>query len=281
MRPDSSPAASLPKIAIIAGSGSLPLTLIEACRRQQRPFHVFVIRGSDLSLPANIPADTIELGKVGALQRLLDAHAIKAVSFAGQLTRPGRGNLQTDAQGRKLLRKILPTLLFGGDNALLGLIVQYFEQQLRLEVIGADTLCPALLATPGPLGKIMPGEQDIPDILAAIEQARQLGRKDKGQAVAIRHGVLLGKEDKGGTRALLERIRPQGERAGVLVKALKPGQDRRVDLPSIGPDTVRQAQAAGLSGIAVEAGQALILEKEETRRLADALGLFVYGFTDD
>src|SRR5206468_3153342 len=106
-----------------------------------------------------------------------------------------------------------------------------------------------------------------------------LGAVDVGQAVVVQQGIVLGVEAVEGTDALLQRVGPLRREGpgGVLVKLAKPAQDRRMDLPTVGPETVRRAQQAGLAGIAVESGGAMILDRDEMVRLADAAGLFVLG----
>jgi hypothetical protein len=131
---------------------------------------------------------------------------------------------------------------------------------------------------PGPLGRLVPTADHLADIAAGIAAASDLGRRDLGQAVIAAGGQVLGRETMGGTAVMLDHARHlPAVRGGVLVKIAKPGQERRVDLPSVGADTVRQAAAAGLMGIALEAGGALVIGREEVVRAADEAGLFVYG----
>ncbi|MFM7345300.1 MAG: UDP-2,3-diacylglucosamine diphosphatase LpxI domain-containing protein, partial [Tagaea sp.] len=137
--------------------------------------------------------------------------------------------------------------------------------------LGAQDVVPELLAPEGALGAVAPASAEIAFGLAA---AKAWGGTQKGQAVLVRDGAVVAREGRGGTAAML---RGHDARGAVLVKAAMPGQERRVDLPTIGPDTVAQARDAGLRGIAVEAGAALILDRAETAAAADAAGLFLAG----
>lgn len=111
-----------------------------------------------------------------------------------------------------------------------------------------------------------------------VAAARELGRLDRGQAVLVADGQVVAREETGGTtRMLANAVAAQKARGGVLVKIAKPGQERRVDLPSVGTETVRQSAKAGLAGIALEAGGSLVIDREGVVRAADEAGLFVVG----
>ena len=136
-----------------------------------------------------------------------------------------------------------------------------------------------LRATTGAFGKCRPDEAANADIARGVEVVRRIGELDIGQAAVVRDGIVLGVEAAEGTAGLLARLVPfRGpERGGVLIKLAKPNQERRADLPTIGPDTVSGAEAAGLSGIAVMTGATLVIDRAETVARADAAGLFVCG----
>ena len=132
------------------------------------------------------------------------------------------------------------------------------------------------------MGSHLPDPVAAQDIVRGFEVARSLGAADVGQAVVVQEGIVLGVEAAEGTDALLARcfdLRQAGL-GGVLIKAKKPQQERRADLPTIGVDTIKNAHAAGLRGIAIEAGHALIIDKSSVSALADDLVIFVVGHTD-
>jgi UDP-2,3-diacylglucosamine hydrolase len=155
-------------------------------------------------------------------------------------------------------------------------------------VIGAHEVVPGLLADTGPLGAHAPTDEDRRDIEAGIAAANALGALDVGQGAVAVGGRVVALEGAEGTDAMLARVadlRKDGRisirRRGVLVKLCKPQQDERADLPSIGPSTVAGAHAAGLAGIAVEAGRALVLERARLVEEADRSGLFILGIERD
>jgi DUF1009 family protein len=271
------PLPSEGKLGIVAGGGTLPHHLVAACRAVGREVFVLALEGqADKDLTANVAHDWNRLGAVGAGIDKLRAAGAQDLVFAGRVKRPGLAALRPD---RKAL-SILATVAGGfgaGDNAILAAVTRALEGE-GFRIVGAEEILAGLLAVEGAYGARRPDDADSADIVRGIEAARALGRADKGQAAVMRAGVVLGLEDEEGTDALLARCAAGGGgKGGVLVKVAKPGQERRVDLPTIGPDTVENAARAGLAGIAVEAGGALVIDRMEVARRADAAGLFVIG----
>jgi DUF1009 family protein len=147
-------------------------------------------------------------------------------------------------------------------------------------VEGAHEVMGGLTLAAGSLGRLSPSADDAADIQRALLVARTIGALDVGQGAVSRDGSVLAVEAREGTDAMLRRVAAPANgaaRRGVLAKASKPGQDARIDLPTIGPATVELAAAAGLAGIAGEAGRVLVIDRAETVRLADTLGLFITG----
>lgn len=266
------------KLGIIAGSGELPRLVIAACRDRGRPAYVAAIAGA--CEPATVERCEHSWFDIAAVGRLVDSlrrHACREVVLAGPVRRPDLGQLRPDWQGLRLLPKVARAYM-RGDDALLRTLVGFLEEQ-GFRVVGADQLIADLAAPAGALGRIMPSKDDRADIERGFLAARAIGALDIGQAAVVRGGQVLALEAAEGTDAMLRRsaeIAPPGK-GGVLVKAAKPGQERRVDLPTIGTATVSAAAAARLNGIAVEAGAALVIDRAAVARAADEAGLFVVG----
>jgi DUF1009 family protein len=165
-----------------------------------------------------------------------------------------------------------------GDDGLLSAVIKELEAE-GFRVVGVDTILGGVLAPLGPFGRVAPDAQAEADIAHGLRVARALGSLDIGQAVVVQQGLVLGVEAIEGTDALLARcadLRRDGA-GGVLVKVAKPNQERRADLPTIGVKTVTTAAAAGLRGIAVEAGSSIVIDREAVAAAADRAKLFVVG----
>jgi len=271
------------KLGLIAGGGYLPVALATHCRQVGRP--LFVIRLDGFAGPAlatfdGVDAGLAELGKgINALRRA----GCEAVCFAGKVDRPDLGRLKPDLRGLRALPGAIAAAR-RGDDGLLTFLLKEFESE-GFAVEGAHQVMQALTIPAGPLGRHTPTESQSRDVIRALEAARAIGRLDAGQAAVACDGLILALEAQEGTDLMLARVAnlPGALRGvpdaphGVLAKACKPGQELRVDLPTIGPRTLQLAAAAGLCGIVGEMGRLLILERAETVRLADDLGLFVFG----
>jgi len=268
-----------PLLGIIAGSGSLPHELISHCQSTGREFFVLALEESvGRDAFADVPHAVIRVGAVGAAIEQLRAAGAKELVMAGHVKRPSMFSLKPDAVGAKLLAR-MGGAFFGGDDALLKALLKFLEEE-GFTVVGADDILGGLLAPEGVLGKIKPDAQAKKDIITGFHAAKDLGEQDLGQAAIVENGIVLGVEDAGGTDALIaaaakKKQLPAG--SGVLVKCKKPQQEKRVDLPSIGVQTVEAVHAAGFAGIALEAGGALILDKEKTIERANHLGIFLIG----
>jgi hypothetical protein len=238
---------------------------------------VLALQGqADAATVADVPH---AWNRLGVIQEALDAlhgAGVVDVVLAGGVKRPSLTALKPDVKGAAMLARI-GLRAFGDDSVLRALKSELEREGFR--VVGPDSILNSLLAVSGPFGAHRPDAIAQSDIARGIAVARALGSVDVGQAVVVQQGIVLGVEAVEGTDALLQRVlqlKREGP-GGVLVKIAKPAQDRAMDLPTIGPETVRRAQAAGLVGIAVEAGGTLILDRDELVRLADAAGLFVLG----
>jgi hypothetical protein len=271
------------KLGLIAGGGGLPLEILSACRAADRP--TFVIRLKGYADPALAEFDGVEsgLGEFGRTFKALKQARCESVCFAGLVPRPDFAALKPDLRG---LAALPGAIAAGakGDDALLRFVIQAFERE-GFRVEGADQVVGGLTIGEGPLGALAPDERHGLDIERAMRAARALGGLDIGQAAVSARGVVLAVEAQEGTDAMLARCAqlPAALRGapeapvGVLAKAPKSGQDRRIDLPTIGPATVMGAAKAGLAGIVGEAGGLLIVDRAGVIAAADELGLFVYG----
>jgi UDP-2,3-diacylglucosamine hydrolase len=271
------------KLGLIAGAGGLPVEIVRACEAAERP--IFVVRLGGLADPAiadarGVDAGVAEWGKVFAA---LKKEGCREVCFAGHVPRPDFANLKPDMRGLAALPGIIAAAR-KGDDALLRQIMHEIERE-GFVVEGANEVLRSLTISAGPLGRHAPSQRHMADIAQAIRAARMLGELDIGQGVVVANGLVLAVEAQEGTDAMLRRCAElpealranSGEPVGVLAKAVKPNQDRRIDMPTIGPATVMGAARAGLAGIVGETGSLLVIDRASVIQTADDLGLFVVG----
>ncbi len=269
-------------LGIIAGAGELPRRIIAECKASKRSCFVVAFEGiTDASTTEGVLHTRLHIAKIGKAIRALREAGAGEIVMAGRVGRPHPSTLRPDFTGLKLLT-LFRKLSTQGDDAVFSTIIRFLETK-GFKVVGVDHVLADLVIREGAFGKHAPDKRAQNDIHIGMRAAREIGKLDIGQAVIVQGGVILGVEGAEGTDRLVSRcaeLQNEGP-GGVLVKMKKPGQDARVDLPSIGLYTVENAYAAGLRGIAVEAGGALVINRDLVRKKADELGLFIVGITPD
>jgi len=268
------------KLGILAGGGELPRLLIETCQNSGREVFVIAFKSQcDPETTQNVEHAWVNIGKAGAAIEQLRAHGVEELVMAGRIQRPSMAQLMPDARALKIIGA---GVMNKGDDSLLSTIVHALETEEGFHFVGVHEVMPELLAPEGVLGRIHPSEQQQIAIRLAIHAAKDLGAKDLGQAAVASALGVIALEERAGTDAMLESLLGAAQAQGaVLAKMMKPGQERRADLPTIGVHTVENAARAGLGGIVVEAAGALILNRAAVVKAADAQGLFVMGVTQN
>lgn len=271
-------------LAIICGGGSFPGAVADAVAARGRRPVVFGIKGwADPTVIGRYAHHWIALGQAGRFFRLAKAENCREVLFIGTVLRPPITALRLDWHTIKLLPRVV-AFFRGGDDKLLSGVASVAESG-GLRVVGVKDVAPELFVPEGVLGAHTPSPRDHGDIEYALKLVAALGPFDVGQAAVVASGHVIAVEAAEGTDQMLMRIAelrrlgrvtaPRG--VGVLVKAPKPGQDRRFDLPSIGPRTIELVANAGLAGLAVTAGSTMIAEAEAAIAAADRQNVFVFG----
>jgi UDP-2,3-diacylglucosamine hydrolase len=288
MRPDA-PSVAVARsgndpVAIICGGGSFPAAVADAIARRGRRPVMFGLKGwADPKVIERYAHHWIPIGQAGRFFRLAHAEQCREVLFIGTVLRPPITQIRLDWQTIRLMPRVARSFR-GGDDRLLSGIASIAESG-GLRVIGVHEVAPEIMVPEGVLGRYQPSERDRADIARALALIAALGPFDVGQAAVVADNHVLAVEAAEGTDNLLVRLaelRQQGRVStrsgvGVLVKAPKPGQDRRFDLPSIGPRTIENAARAGLAGVAVTAGSTIIADPAQVMSAADREKIFFIG----
>jgi UDP-2,3-diacylglucosamine hydrolase len=276
-------------VAIICGGGSFPFTVADSLLKQGRGVVLFALRG--WADPERVKAyrhHWSDIARLGRFLRLARREGCRDVIFIGTLVRPSlRQLINFDLATLRVLPRAIRHFYGGDDHLLTGMARMLEDHGFRL--LGAHEVAPEILMAEGALGRISPTEQNLADIQLGFEVVRTIGPLDIGQAVVVANRHVIAVEAAEGTDLMLSRVAelrrskrvrtPAG--TGVLVKAPKPGQDRRFDLPSIGPRTVDGVAAAGLAGLAVVAGGTIVAEPQALVEKADRAGIFVVGMRQE
>lgn len=263
---------------MLAGGGRLPGTVAAAAWAAGRDVFIVGLEGfADPAVLSPWPNEIIRMGAAGRILAALRRERCEDLVLIGPVRRPSVLDLRPDTEGFGILSRV-GRAAFRGDDGLLAAVIRVLGEE-GFRVIGVQDVLGEALAPSGLLTRAAPDGQALADIRRGITTVHALGAVDVGQGCVVQQGIVLAVEAAEGTDAMLDRcdgLRRPGP-GGVLVKLVKPQQDRRADLPTIGPETVRRAVAAGLRGVAFEAGGTILAEREASVAAADAAGLFLLG----
>jgi DUF1009 family protein len=271
-------------LAIICGGGPLPFAVADAALGRGRNVILFALQGwADQASVARYTHHWVTLGQFGLFRRLAREAGVREVVCIGTLLRPSIRGLRPDWVTFRLLPRIYGLFRGGDDHLLSGIGSIFAEHGFRIR--GAHEIAPEILVPGGALGRCQPSERDRTDIARGFALIEAIGPFDIGQAVVVAENRVLAVEAAEGTDAMLERIDELRRRGrlrsapgtGTLIKGPKPQQDRRLDLPSIGPQTVERVVKAGLAGVAVRSGEVIVVNAAAVAAAADRAGVFVVG----
>jgi DUF1009 family protein len=271
-------------VGLIAAGGVMPFAVADSLTRRGLDAVVFALKGAcDPVAVQRFRHHWISVGQLGRAFKLFRSENCRDLVFIGTLVRPALSEIRLDWTTLRAIPRVLAAFR-GGDDHLLSGIGGLLERH-GFRMVGIKDVAPDLLMPEGCLTRASPDNDAAADIARGRDVLRALSPFDIGQAAVVIDGHVVGVEDIEGTDGLLARVarlRAEGRiRAksgrGVLVKAPKSGQDLRFDLPTMGPRTVEGAASAKLAGIAIVAGNTIVVEPQAMIEAADAAGLFVTG----
>lgn len=269
-------------LGILAGGGTLPGQVAAAARAAGQEVFIIGLEGfADPAVLAPYPHVFLRLMAAAQILRVLREHGCRELVLVGPVKRPSLFDLRPDAEGARILARI-GRAAFAGDDGLLAAVIRIFDEE-GFRVVGAHEVLRRAVAPAGLLTRVGPDALGLADIRRGVRVARALGAVDVGQGCVVQQGMVLAVEAAEGTDAMLARCAALAREGpgGVLVKLVKPGQERRADLPTVGVQTVRGAVEAGLRGVAFEAGGTILADREAMVARADEAGVFLLGLGRD
>lgn len=270
------------KIGIIAGGGTLPDLLANHCQKEGIPFNVVVFKGQPKPEGLetyHIHSTELALGQVGKVVETFKEKQVTHVVMAGNLEKPSLFDLRLDMPGLKLINQVRRK----HDDEILSTICRFLEKE-GFTVLGAHELAPEIVMPKGVMGKVKPSETHLCDISIGLEALEHLSALDIGQSIIVKDGVVLGVEAVEGTTKLIERcatLRGSKNKGGILIKAAKKGQNLKVDMPTIGDQTLERLAELKFDGLAVLSDKSLFIGQEESIKIANKNGLFICGVDEN
>ncbi|MEM7470158.1 MAG: UDP-2,3-diacylglucosamine diphosphatase LpxI [Pseudomonadota bacterium] len=285
-------------LAIIAGEGALPPLLFEALDDAGTPFHLCEMEGHPCDKRGDRPVIRFRVEQLGSFISDLKSLGVTKVCMAGKVQRPPLDVSQLDEQTQPLVPRFMAAMK-QGDDALLRAVLGFFEER-QIHAVGAHVIRPDLLPNPGVLTKIAPADHHHADADRGAEIIAAMAKADVGQSCIVAQGQALAIEALPGTDWMMQSLMVENQQlnpdvvakvvgyggalqrsrslpsGGILVKAAKPDQELRVDMPVIGPDTIRRAVQVQLEGIVIEAGRVIVLDTPLCVEIADRHELFLW-----
>ncbi len=260
------------RLGIVAGGGTLPKKLLAFCDSNNIQTFVVGFDGHvDQTVLDGRDHMLTRLGAAGQIIRVLKDKQYNHLVMIGSVKRPKLSEMRPDLRTVSFFARLGLRAL--GDDGLLKAVRSELEDE-GFTIHGIQDIVPDLMMPKGVLGRIEPTDDHYEDIRIGMAGSRKIGAEDIGQSVVAFDGEVIGTEDEDGTDVLITRSAAKG---AILVKSSKPQQDRNLDMPTLGSDTVRLCASLGYAGIAAEYGGVLLADREEMVALADELGLFVVG----
>jgi DUF1009 family protein len=262
-------------IGLIAGGGRFPILFAESARRAGHRVVAVAHKGeTDPALAERVDALTwVKLGQIGHLLSALKEGGAAQTVMLGAIT---KRRFFTDAFPDAVGLKVLAQVAIRSDDNLLRALARFLEQE-GVPIVDPTPYLQDRLAPEGVLGKHQPDEEELADARYGLDLARGIGRLDLGQTVVVKRRVALAVEVLEGTDACIRRGGELARTGAVVVKAVKPDQDRRFDLPAVGPETIESLKAVKGRMLAIEAGATLIMDREEMVARADRSKIVVLG----
>jgi DUF1009 family protein len=264
-------------VAIIAGNGILPQLIAQEIKKQGKRFVVIKIAEQDVSCEITKIDYEVKIGNISQLLQILDQENIKEITFAGGIKKPSFSELSVDKEGAKLLAKITSAKIFGDDNVLT--VVTKFFAKKGFKLLATKDIIKNITIDKGVLSKKKPNTEILENIKIGQNFINKISKFDVGQSVVVQQRQIIAVEAIEGTDAMIKRCKNigfTGERA-VLVKASKKNQNKNVDLPSIGVQTIKNLHDVGFVGLAIEAKNSLVLEKEKVLNLVNQYDMILIG----
>ena len=275
-----------PCLAIVAGAGELPINIVKHCIKNNLNYKIIHFEGVELPWAKGQSVISAKFEKPNTLFLSLKDFKCDQVVFAGSMKRPKLNPLRFDKKFLSIASRLLPALK-SGDDTTLKIIAEIFEKE-GFKIISANQLLKNLFVSEGILTKLKPNDDDLIDIKRGLEILDHISAIDVGQACIVGQGLCLGIETIQGSDELIKfaslkkdaYLNNKAGGKGVFLKSQKINQDTRIDVPTIGINTIQNIANAGFSGIALKANNVQIIDKEVCIELANQLGIFIVSVSN-
>ena len=259
-------------IGLFLGEKDLPNEIVKKIKRKKIKYFIIDLTKNN-KFKKNKNSFFINIGKFGEILKLIKSKKCNKVIFAGNIIKPKLSKLKLDIRGLFYIPRIVKASKLG-DAAILKVLIKILSEN-KIKVIKLNTFNPELTLKKGIYTKIKPNFLEKAEIVKGIKTLKKINSYNHTQAVIIRDNKIVSKETRKGTKAMIKSNLKSKIERGILIKMPKAKQDLRVDLPTIGIETFKDCNKAGIKGIVVKSNQNIILNKEVSIKYANQNKLFL------
>ncbi len=259
-------------IGLFLGKTDFPKKILNTLKKREIKY--FII---DLTKKKIFKKDknsySVNIGKFGQILDLINKKNCRKVIFAGKIEKPKISNLRLDIKGIYYVPRIIKAAKLG-DAAILKELIKILGEN-KIKVIKSNFYNPELTLSKGSYTKTKPTKLNLVDIKIGIDTLKKINAYNHVQGLIVRNKKIISKETVKGTKKMIESIKKDKNNPGILIKFPKKKQDLRVDLPTIGLDTLKDCKKVGINGIVLKAKQNIFLDKEKSIKFANKNRIFI------
>ena len=259
-------------ICLIFGDSDFPNKILRNIVKQKVKYFIIDLSKKNI-FKSNKKSNRISIGQFGKMIKLMKLYKCKKVLFAGKINKPKFSSLRMDIKGFYYLSKIIKASKLG-DAAIIKIIINILKKE-KINVISSITFNPELSLKKGNYTKTRPNKTDLFEIEKGKFYLNKLNAHNHVQGLVMRDKKILKTETTTGTKKMLQAIKPDKKNEGILIKLPKLKQDLRIDLPTIGFDTLKDCKKAGLKGIVLKHNKNIFLDKAKCIKFANKNKIFI------
>ena len=261
-------------IGLFFGDTDFPKLILNSIKKKKKNYFIIDLSKTNI-FKKDLNSYRISIGQFGKILKLIKEKKCKKVIFAGKINKPKFSQLKLDMTGIYYIPRIVKAAK-KGDAAILKELIKILSLE-KIKVISSIYFNPELSLERGNYSKLKPNKYDLIDIKKGMKSLYNSNAYDHVQGVIARNNIVIAKETSKGTKKMIQSIKKTKKKIGVLIKFPKKKQDLRVDLPTIGLDTLKDCKKAGLKGVVLKAKQNVILNKNQCISFANKNKMFITG----
>ena len=259
-------------IGLFFGETEFPKKILQRIKQNNRKYIIIDLTKKKF-FKKNPHSQSFGIGQFGKIFKFLSKNKCKKVLFAGKINKPKFSSLKIDFKAFYYLPKIIKAAKLG-DAAILKAIINILTKE-KIKVVRSNIYNPELTLSKGCHTKLKPNRKDLTSIIKGVKSLRMANPYNHVQGLVIRDSIIVAKEKTDGTKKMLQMIYKDKNSQGILIKFPKKYQDLRIDLPTIGLDTLKDCKKSGIKGIVLKSKKNIFIDKDKSIKYANKNKIFI------